>query len=106
MIAQTCMSDSSAIRPVVLAAIVSLTAFLSPTNAQERVYGYYEVVGAESLNIRRRPYMTSEVVTVAPRGATLVKWKRFCSLRPWCPVQYGEERGWAGKAFLTEIDED
>jgi hypothetical protein len=107
MIAQLRFSDDAAfIRPVVLAAIVSLTTCFSPANAQERVYGYDEVVGAESLNIRLNPYLTSEVVTVAPRGATLIKWRRFCSVRPWCPVQYGEERGWAGKAFLVEVDED
>ncbi|MGF1620313.1 MAG: SH3 domain-containing protein [Rhodomicrobiaceae bacterium] len=101
------ISDISALmRPVVLAAIVALTVALFPANAQDRVYGYYEVVGAENLNIRRNPYLTSEVVTVAPRGATLIKWRRFCSLRPWCPVQYGEERGWAGKAFLAEVEED
>ncbi len=68
-------------------------------------YGYYEVVGASSLNIRERPYMSSEVLTVAEEGEVLVKWKRFCSLRPWCPVQKGDVQGWAGKDYLYELDD-
>lgn len=77
-----------------------------PANAQEEDggYGYYEVTGAAALNIRERPYMTSPVLAVAEEGEILIKWKRFCSLRPWCPVQKGDIKGWAGKAYLAEAD--
>jgi hypothetical protein len=67
-------------------------------------YGYYEVTGVGALNIRERPYLTSPVLAVADEGEILVKWKRFCSLRPWCPVQKGDVQGWAGKAYLTEVE--
>ena len=87
-------------------ALVFLAANARTTSviAQEG-YGYYEVVGASSLNIRARPYMSSQVLTVAEEGEVLVKWKRFCSLRPWCPVQKGDVQGWAGKDYLYELDD-
>ena len=46
-----------------------------------------------------------QVLTVAEEGEVLVKWKRFCSLRPWCPVQKGDVQGWAGKDYLYELDD-
>jgi hypothetical protein len=76
----------------------------STVAAQEDVFGYYEVVGASSLNIRERPYLSSRVLTVANEGEFLIKWKRFCSLRPWCPVQKGDVRGWAGKKYLAKVE--
>lgn len=94
-----------------LGALALLTAIILalyvPANAQEDDddgYGYYEVVGTSSLNIRERPYTTSRVLAVAQKGEILVKWKRYCSLRPWCPVQLDDVQGWAGKAYLREAD--
>lgn len=82
-----------------------ILAFYVPANAQEDDgYGYYEIVGTSSLNIRERPYTTSRVLAVAQKGDIVVKWKRYCSLRPWCPVQVGDVQGWAGKAYLREVD--
>jgi hypothetical protein len=83
-----------------------ILALYVPAKAQEDDdgYGYYEVIGAGALNIRERPYLNSPVVAVAEKGEILVKWKRYCSLRPWCPVQKGDVQGWAGKAYLTEAD--
>ena len=83
-----------------------ILALYIPANAQEEYdgYGYYEVTGADALNIRERPFLTSRVIAVAEEGEILVKWKRFCSLRPWCPVQLGDVQGWAGKAYLAEAD--
>ncbi|HKJ62963.1 MAG TPA: hypothetical protein VKA94_13395 [Hyphomicrobiales bacterium] len=83
-----------------------ILALYVPANAQEADdgYGYYEVTGVGALNIRERPYMTSRVLAVAEEGEVLIKWKRFCSLRPWCPVQKGDVQGWAGKAYLREAN--
>lgn len=85
---------------------VSCVLMLSPVQAQDddAAYAYYEVTGVSALNIRERPYMNSEVLAVAEEGEVLIKWKRFCSLRPWCPVQKGDVQGWAGKAYLTETE--
>lgn len=83
-----------------------ILALYIPANAQEEDdgYGYYEVTGVGALNIRERPFLTSRVLAIAEEGEMLVKWRRFCSFRPWCPVQKGDIRGWAGKAYLTEAD--
>jgi len=97
---------SLATRFALIGALLTLAAAVTPAQAQSKVYGYYEVVGADALNIRRRPYQNSEVLTVARRGETLVKWRFFCSLRPWCPVQLGDVKGWAGKKYLAEVYPD
>jgi len=78
--------------------------YTGSAHAQDEGYGYYEVADAASLNIRARPYMSSEVLTVVQRGDILIKWKPFCSLRPWCPVQIDDIRGWAGKDYLLEVE--
>lgn len=85
-----------------------ILALYVPANAQEydEGFGYYEVSGASALNIRERPYLNSPVLAVAEEGEILVKWKRYCSLRPWCPVQKGDVRGWAGKEYLEDAELD
>ncbi len=91
---------------VIFAALGLLACVGAPgtASAQDDGYGYYEVVGAAALNIRERPYESSRVLTVAERGEILVKWRRYCSLRPWCPVEKDGVRGWAGRAYLRETD--
>lgn len=90
-----------------VAVFALMTISASPLNAQEdEIYGYYEVIGAGALNIRERPYTSSPVLAVAERGEVLAKWRRYCSLRPWCPVQKGDVQGWAGKDYLEEVEPD
>ncbi len=64
-------------------------------------HGCYKVVGADAVNIREKPFSSSDVVGTASRGDVLVKWRRWCTLRGfWCPVQLGEVRGHSDKRFL------
>lgn len=68
-------------------------------------FGCYRVVGADALNIRARPFSSSDVIGVAERGEILVKWRRWCSLRGfWCPVQQGDLKGHSDKRYLEPID--
>ena len=67
-------------------------------------YGCYRVVGADAVNIRARPFSSSDVVGVAERGEILVKWRRWCTLRGfWCPVQRGDLKGHSDKRYLEPI---
>lgn len=67
-------------------------------------YGCYVVVGADALNIRARPFSSSEIIGVAERGEILVKWRRWCTLRGfWCPVQQGDIKGHSDKRFLEPV---
>lgn len=76
----------------------------SPAAAADKVYGCYKVIGVASLNIRARPYSSSDVIGVAYRGQTLLKWKRWCTLRGfWCPVQKGSIAGHADKRYLMKV---
>ena len=43
------------------------------------------------------------IVGYAQRGQRLVKRKRFCSVRPWCPVRSGGVSGWSGKRYLAKV---
>ncbi len=64
-------------------------------------YGCYKVVGADALNIRARPFSSSEIIGTASRDEILVKWRRWCTLRGfWCPVQLGEIKGHSDKRYL------
>lgn len=74
------------------------------TTAPPPKYGCYRVVGAEALNIRARPFSSSDVVGVAERGEILVKWRRWCTLRGfWCPVQQGDLKGHSDKRHLEPV---
>jgi len=66
-------------------------------------YGCFKVVGASSIAIRKSPWTWAPVVGYASRGQKLVKRKRFCSVRPWCPVRSGAVRGWSGKRYLAKV---
>lgn len=67
-------------------------------------YGCYKVIGADALNIRARPFSSSDAVGIAERGEVLVKWRRWCTLRGfWCPVQQGDVRGHSDKRYLEPV---
>lgn len=102
---------SNALRISALFALFLLLAGTAPATIataqeEEDAFGYFEVVGVSALNIRERPYTNSPVLGIAEEGEVLVKWRRYCSLRPWCPVRMGGIEGWAGKAYLREIELD
>lgn len=84
---------------------LAMTTTTTPAQAILSQYGCYKVVGASSLNVRKRAYSRSEVVGVISRGEVVGKWKRFCALRGfWCPVESSSGiTGWADKRFLAEV---
>ena len=88
------------------AAVLIAGGFLAASNAEAQTttrpkYGCYRVVGADAVNIRAKPFSTSDVIGVARRGEILVKWRRWCTLRGfWCPVQSGDKMGHADKSYL------
>jgi hypothetical protein len=82
----------------------AVMAVSSPASAADKVYGCYKVIGASSINIRARPFSSSNVIGVARRGQILLKWKRWCTLRGfWCPVQKGSIAGHADKRYLMKV---
>lgn len=84
-----------------LAAVVPVS---NPASAADKVYGCYKVIGVSALNIRARPFASSDVIGVAHRGDILLKWKRWCAWRGfWCPVQRGSVAGHADKRYLMKV---
>lgn len=85
--------------------LLGTSSIFSEAVAADKVYGCYLVIDAHSINIRKRAWSKSAVLTTANRGQVLKKWKRFCSLRGyWCPVQKGSIKGHASKAHLLKVD--
>lgn len=73
------------------------------TDAQAATYGCFKVT-AKHLNIRARPYSTSEVIGVASRGDLLEKRKLFCTPRGfWCAIRKGSLEGYADKSNLRKV---
>ncbi|MCC7250371.1 SH3 domain-containing protein [Hyphomicrobium sp.] len=73
------------------------------TQAEAATYGCFKVT-ASSLNIRARPYSTSEVIGVAKRGDVLEKRKLFCTPRGfWCAIRKGSLEGYADKSNLRKV---
>ena len=77
-----------------LATLLCLVVPGLPVVAQDKIYGCFEVVGADAINIREKAWSKSPVIGTAKRGELLAQWKVICSLRGfWCPVQKGDIRG-------------
>lgn len=73
------------------------------TPAQAATYGCFKVT-ASHLNIRARPYSTSNVIGVAKRGDVLEKRKLFCTPRGfWCAVRKGTLEGYADKSNMRKV---
>ena len=86
-----------------LATLLCLAAPGLPVVAQDKIYGCFEVVGADAINIREKAWSKSPVIGTAKRGELLAQWKVICSLRGfWCPVQKGDIRGHASKDYLAK----
>lgn len=84
-------------------AVLAYAAIAGPAEAAPK-YGCFKVT-AETLNIRASAFSTGAVIGTAPKGAILVKRKRFCTLRGfWCAVSYKGIAGWADKSFFTKSE--
>jgi len=71
--------------------------------AQAATYGCFKVT-VSSLNIRAKPYSTSDVIGVARRGDVLEKRKLFCTPRGfWCAIRKGSLEGYADKSHMAKI---
>ncbi len=75
----------------------------SPVEAAPKVYGCYRVINASSIAIRKSPWLWAPIIGYASKGTKLVKRRRFCSVRPWCPVRKGGVNGWSGKRYLKKV---
>ncbi|WP_295555029.1 SH3 domain-containing protein [uncultured Hyphomicrobium sp.] len=66
-------------------------------------YGCFKVT-APHLNIRARPYSSSEVIGAAKRGDILEKRKLFCTPRGfWCAIRKGSLEGYADKSNMRKV---
>lgn len=73
------------------------------TSAEAASYGCFKVT-VPHLNIRARPYSSSDVIGVAHRGDILEKRKLFCTPRGfWCAVRKGSLEGYADKSNMRKI---
>lgn len=74
-----------------------------PAPAQASPYGCF-LVTAPSLNIRARPYSSSDVIGVAHKGDMLEKRKLICTPRGyWCAIRKGDLEGYADKNFMRRV---
>lgn len=73
------------------------------SEAHAATYGCFKVTSSY-LNIRARPYSTSDVIGVAKRGDVLEKRKLWCTPRGfWCAVRKGSLEGYADKSNLRKV---
>lgn len=73
------------------------------TTAEAASYGCFKVT-VPHLNIRARPYSSSDVIGVAHRGDILEKRKLFCTPRGfWCAVRRGGLEGYADKSNMRKV---
>lgn len=73
------------------------------TEAQASPYGCF-LVTAPSLNIRARPYSSSDVIGVAKKGDILEKRKLICTPRGfWCAIRKGGIEGYADKNYMRRV---
>jgi hypothetical protein len=71
--------------------------------AEAATYGCFKVTAA-SINIRVKPYSTSDVIGTASKGDILEKRKLLCTPRGfWCAIRKGSLEGYADKAFMQKI---
>lgn len=72
-------------------------------DVQAATYGCFKVT-ASSLNIRARPYSSSDVIGTAYKGDILEKRKLICTPRGfWCAIRKGSLEGYADKSNMIKI---
>lgn len=92
-------------RSMLAVAAVGLTAFaaLPAADAQAAKYGCFKVTAA-SLNVRKTPHSSADVIGVVKRGDILEKRKLFCTPRGfWCAVRKGSLEGYADKSNMAKV---
>ena len=96
------MKTKSALALATAGLIVS-AGFAADVQAAANNYGCFKVTSS-SLNIRARPYSTSDVIGAASRGDILEKRKLFCTPRGfWCAIRKGSLEGYADKSNMAKI---
>lgn len=86
-------------------AALGLTIFstATTTTAHASPYGCF-LVTAPALNIRARPYSSSDVIGAAKKGDILEKRKLICTPRGyWCAIRKGDIEGYADKNFMRRV---
>jgi hypothetical protein len=93
------------IRSALVIATATLATFAAaPGSAQAATYGCFKVT-ASSLNIRKTPHSTADVIGVAHAGEILEKRKLFCTPRGfWCAIRKGSLDGYADKSNMVKVD--
>ncbi len=88
------------------AAVLALPAMAPTANAATGGFGYGCFRANTSMNIRERPWASSDVIATAKSGDVLVKRKRFCNFRGyWCAVTTAKGvEGYGDKSLLTAVD--
>ncbi len=95
------MKLSSSIALATLGLAVSTGGAATPVHASP--YGCF-VVTAPSLNIRARPYASSDAIGVAKKGDILEKRKLICTPRGyWCAIRKGSLEGYADKNYMRRV---
>lgn len=90
-------------RAAVIAALAVGTIAPVAGSAEAATYGCFKVT-AGHLNIRAKPYASSDVIGVAKRGEVLEKRKMFCTPRGfWCAVRHGSLEGYADKDNMVKV---
>jgi hypothetical protein len=90
------------IKTSLLAAALALPV-VAAGDVSAATYGCFKVT-ADSLNIRARPYSTSEIIGSASKGDILEKRKLFCTPRGfWCAIRKGSLEGYADKSNMVKI---
>lgn len=96
-------SVSKVLRVAAVAGCALSTTVVVTAPAHAGNYGCF-VVTAQSLNVRARPYSSSEVIAVAKKGDVLEKRKLWCTWRGfWCAVRKGDIEGYADKSFMDKL---
>jgi hypothetical protein len=93
-----------ALRSTLAVAAAGLVAFTGlAADAQAAKYGCFKVT-ASSLNIRKTPHSTADVISVVHKGDILEKRKLFCTPRGfWCAIRKDSLEGYADKSNMEKI---
>ena len=94
----------TSLRTILIAVFVFSTLSVTTAMAGSN-YGCFKVT-ADNLNIRKRPYSSSDVIGSATKGEILEKRKFWCTLRGyWCAIRNKSGlEGYSDVAYLEKVD--
>jgi hypothetical protein len=89
-----------------VAAAVSLFAANPAANAATGGYGYGCFRANTAMNIRERPWASSNVIATAKAGDVVIKRKRFCNVRGyWCAITTTKGvEGYGDKSLMDKMN--